>query len=128
MFGPSREGAVAAYLEFVGSEDALDWQPPDETETQETHPALPTRSASAPRVRADADLNELIGEACHRFEVSLEQIQSPARDPYLAKVRAWIAAQARHRRITSLAEVARALGRDEGTLRYAMRTYPEETD
>ncbi len=128
MFGQTREKAIAAYLEFVRSEDALDWKPPKEGECEEAQQPSPKKTASASRARSKANLDELIAEACRRFEVSLEQLQSPARDQFLAKVRGWIAAQAKQRRITSLAEVARALCRDEGTLRYAMRTYPEETD
>lgn len=128
MFGQTRERAIGAYLEFVRSEDALDWKPPEEANCEEAQQPSPTEAASPPRARAKANLDELIAEACRRFEVSLEQLQSPTRDQYLAKVRGWIAAQAQQRRITSLAEVARALCRDEGTLRYAIRTYPEETD
>ncbi len=128
MFGQTRERAIAAYLEFVRSEDALDWKPPEEAECEDAQQPSHTEMASPPRARAKANLEELIAEACRRFEVSLEQLQSPTRDQYLARVRGWIAAQAQQRRITSLAEVARALCRDEGTLRYAMRTYPEDTD
>jgi REP element-mobilizing transposase RayT len=130
MFGSSLEKAIAAYLDFVGSEDALEWRPPEEAgrAPKEKRAPVISPSPSPTQLQSQTRLHNLIAEACRRFEVSLDQLQSPARDPYLAKVRGWIASQARQRRITSLAEVARALGRDEGTLRYAMRTYPGETD
>ncbi len=120
MFGSTRERAVAAYLEFVNSEDALDWRPPEENE------GGPEEREKEKQARAR--LQGLIAEACQRFEVSIERLQSPTHDPYLTKVRGWIAAQARRRRIASIAAVARALGRDERTLRYAMRAYPDEMD
>jgi transposase-like protein len=50
------------------------------------------------------------------------------RDRFLTKVRAWIAHQARERGIASLAAVARELGRDESTLREAMRLHENEID
>jgi hypothetical protein len=43
-------------------------------------------------------------------------------------VRPWIAYQAGERRIATLSEVARVVGRDEATLRYAIRAYPDELD
>ena len=68
-------------------------------------------------------LDELIEEGCRRFAISADRLGSVAHDPYIARVRAWIAHQAISRRIASLAAVARALGRNEATLRYAMRRY-----
>lgn len=118
MFGSTREKAVAAYLEFVNSEDALDWRPPDDGD------ADPEEQEKL----AQAGLHSLIAEACGRFGVSIERLESSTHDAYLTKVRGWIAAQARRRRIASIAEVARVLGRDEGALRYAMRAYPDEMD
>jgi REP element-mobilizing transposase RayT len=68
-------------------------------------------------------LQDLIEEGCRRFAVSMPRLESKLHDPYAARVRAWIARQAQTRHIASLAAVARALGRNEATLRYAMRRY-----
>jgi REP element-mobilizing transposase RayT len=117
MFGSTRETAVKGYLKFVQSEDALEWQPPEDDKYAE---------AQEQERLSQASLRSLIAEACGRFGVSIEQLRSPTHDSYLAKVRGWIAAQARKRKIATIAAVARMLGRDERTLRYAMRTYPDE--
>jgi hypothetical protein len=68
-------------------------------------------------------LDDLIAEACSRFEVDEARLASPVHDSYLAKVRAWVGFQAGKRGIATLSAVARALRRDEATLRYAMRRY-----
>jgi transposase-like protein len=41
----------------------------------------------------------------------------------MVQARAWIAAEALDRRVSTLSEVARALGRDRATLRSGMRLY-----
>src|SRR5689334_9510995 len=68
-------------------------------------------------------LEQLIDEGCRRFAVTTARLDSALHDPYASRVRAWIAHQAMVRRIASLAAVARALGRNEATLRYAIRRY-----
>ncbi len=128
MFGSTPDKAVAAYLDFVGSADAKEWQPPSGDLASASVAAEPRISRAAPLIRVRQSLDELIAEACKRFDVDPAQLDSPVRDAYLTKVRAWIAAQAGKRKVASLASVARALGRDEATLRYAMRTYPNELD
>lgn len=129
MFGSTREKGVAAYLKFLSSTDGAAWEPPaDDDSCESNERPAPQVSQLAPALRSRQTLQELITEACRRFDVDSAQLNARVRDAYLAKVRGWIAAQARQRRIASLAEVARALERDEGTLRYAMRTYPDEMD
>lgn len=78
------------------------------------------------KVETDPRLSDLIAEACGRFAVNLELLASPVRSRLLTRVRAWIAHQARMRGIAGTSEVARALGRSEGTLRSAMLMYPNE--
>jgi hypothetical protein len=68
----------------------------------------------------------LVLEACTRFGVERHLIASPVRDAFIARVRGWIAYQASERGIATLAAVARKLGRTEGALRYAIRTYPSD--
>jgi putative transposase len=81
-----------------------------------------------PRAQANQGLQSLIDEACTRFTVEREKLSSPIRDRYLTKVRAWIAHQAGVRGIAGRSEVARALGRSEGTLRSAVLRYPKEIE
>jgi putative transposase len=78
--------------------------------------------------RARQSLDELITEACRRFDVDEARLLSPVHDAYLAKVRGWIGFQAGKRGIASLSAVARALHRNEATLRYAMRRYPADME
>jgi hypothetical protein len=80
------------------------------------------------KVEAENALRDLIAEACARFEVTHQQLVSPVRNRYLTKVRAWIAQQAGTRGIAGRSEVARALGRSEGTLRFAILKYPNEVE
>ena len=68
-------------------------------------------------------LQDLIEEGCRRLAVSMARLESKLHDPYATRVRAWIAQQAVSRGIASLAAVARVLGRNEATLRYAIRRY-----
>ena len=81
-----------------------------------------------PRARASQNLQALIDEACARFLVERELLSSRARSRLLTKVRAWIAHQAGIRGIAGRSEVARALGRSEGTLRSAVLSYPDEIE
>ena len=136
MFGADRGGAQLAYLKFLGCDAALDWSPPvdsrgsqlavlgDDAFHQRAEAVSPTmKSAQDP-----ARLADLIAEACRRFEIDVERVASPVRDRYVTQVRAWIAHQARQRGMASLAAVARALGRDESTLREAMRLHKVEIE
>lgn len=124
MFSADRGRAVAAYCSFLACEQANEWSPPeDDTLRPPTRVALGSREN--PR---RGTLEGLIAEACGRFDVNPGSLSSPLRDAYLTKVRAWIAHQARVRHIASMAAVARQLGRDESTLRQAIRTYPNEVD
>lgn len=126
MFGTTFEKSIAAYLAFAGAPDAAEWRPPGADKPTEKD--APVVSQASPPIRSRQTLEELIKEACARFEVDPARLDSPVRDAYLAKVRGWIAAHARRRGIASLAAVARALGRDEATLRYAMRAYAADMD
>ena len=73
-------------------------------------------------------MSELIAEACLRFEIDAVDFDSPVRNAYLTKARAWIAYQADKRGVASRSAVARALGRTESTLRHAIHMYSAELD
>ena len=136
MFGAERGCAQSAYVKFLGCDAAATWAPPvdgrgnqlavlgdDNFIVRAQRSSLAMTSA-----HTKANLTELIAEACRRFEVDTSRLASPVRDRFLTKVRAWIAHQARERGIASLAAVARELGRDESTLREAMRLHENEID
>jgi REP element-mobilizing transposase RayT len=130
LFSADRSRAVTAYRRFVDSppdealcariEEGQDLLGDDEFTASVSREALPGRRRQT--------LVELIDEACRRFEFGPDRLQSPARDPYAMRVRAWIAHQARVRGIAVGAVVARALGRTEATLRHAIKTHPEDLD
>lgn len=132
MFGGERAGAVAAYRTFLNCEQQDPWVPTTEGGSRPAAMGSQEFIARVPRVSvpmsARGTLSDLIAEACRRFEVDPEKLDSPLRDTYLTKVRAWIAHQAKVRHIASLSAVARMLGRDEATLREAIRSYPDEIE
>jgi REP element-mobilizing transposase RayT len=68
-------------------------------------------------------LEALIAEGCKRFGVAEAHLASPSREACIVQARAWIAREALARRVATLSAVARALGRDRATLRFAMRQH-----
>jgi REP element-mobilizing transposase RayT len=126
MFNADRARAVSAYCAFLACEQPEEWIPPEDV----APPAMrdTSRAQFASVGNTAPGLANLIAEACRRFEVNPEHLASPLRDPYLTKVRAWIAHQAKVKHVATLASVARQLGRDESTLRQAIRDYPNETE
>jgi putative transposase len=133
MLGADPARAVREYCRFLSCEQQQSWTPPDASGA-DAPAALGSdafvkavQAATIPR-RAREKLGDLITEACRRFGVDHADLDSPTRDRYLAKVRAWIAYQATQRHVATLAAVARALGRDEATLRQAIRTHPREVE
>jgi putative transposase len=130
MFGHSRISAVTAYRRFLDCEDAALWSP-DHVKQEPQCPSFrrddfSARAEFVPPARQTLD--ELIAEACARFELTRQRVESPLRDAYVSKVRAWIAHQAVTRHICGLSAVARALRRDESTLRQAVRAYPQDVE
>lgn len=132
MFDAERARAIPAYRAFVDAQDAAHWAPSQVTAADhavmgdEEFVARALRSIGPSRVRQSFE--DLLQEACQRFDVDRELLASPVRNTYIAKVRAWIAYQAGQRGIATLAAVARQLGRTEGALRYAIRAYPDDIE
>jgi REP element-mobilizing transposase RayT len=129
MFSADRARAIAAYRQFLDApHDAEPWLA---TMASNGGSELAIGSDEfLSRVLGNATaglqpqtLQELVEEGCRKFAVSMVRLESKLHDPYAARVRAWIARQAVSRRIASLAAVARMLGRNEATLRYAIRRY-----
>jgi putative transposase len=132
LFGQSRSTAILAYTRFLLAADALEWNP---------EPAIVgksrelgaferwSRTEDFLKTRKTAEnLEQLIEEACDRFAIQRARLNSPLRDRYAMQVRAWIANQASSRHIAGLSAVARALSRDESTLRHALRVYAKEIE
>ncbi len=136
MFSADRRRGQSAYRAFVGCGDDVLWRPPvDKSGNQlavlgsdEFSQRAQKLSVAPKPSMATGSLTDLIAEACRRFEVDSARLAAPGRDRFLTKVRAWIAHQSRDRKIASLAAVARELGRDESTLREAMRLHKNEVD
>jgi len=133
MFSPDMKRAREAYLAFLDCEPAVDLD--NALAAVQDKVGILGSDAFIARVREAQDqgrhrrsLDELIAQACKRFEVDRSDLDSPVRDPYMTKVRAWIANQAVKRRIATMALVARTLARDESTLREAIRRYPLEVE
>jgi putative transposase len=133
MFARDRQSATLKYLEFLDCPADISWASSLASNGGKVEvfggAAFVSRIQTGTSVTAGRQsLEALIDEACKRFNIDAAQLGSPARDKYVAKVRAWIAHQAGVRRIATLSAVSRLLGRNEATLRYAIRAYPGEID
>jgi hypothetical protein len=123
LFAADRMRAHAAYRRFI--------ELPQDVEFDESllvSRADPLESAAQPNkpriaalVPARQTLESLIAEGCERFGIAEAHLSSPSREACVVQARAWIAQEALARRIATLSAVARALGRDRSTLRFAMR-------
>lgn len=128
MFGDTPKGALRAYQAFLTLAGAECWAPHVSVNSHEqvvlgSDEFIKRVNGESPAPKRRQRLDELIAEACRRFEIEPGALDSPVRDCHLSWVRAWIAYQAITRRVASLAAVARALARDESTLREAMRRF-----
>jgi putative transposase len=133
LFGSTRRTAIAAYREFVAApaDPALvlsdsTWNKTAILGSEEFIARV--RAASEPLKKCPVTLEEIVREACARFEVAPEKLLSRVRDSYLSQVRAWVAHQAVKRNATTMAGVARYLGRDESTLREAIKVHAAEVE
>ena len=119
MFAANRASAVSAYGRFVDCAVEPDWVRKlenREVDVLGSDQFVARVNRAQVRGTPRVSLQDLLAEACRRFEIPQERLSSPIRDSYLAKVRAWIGHQARLRHIATLSEVARVLGRTEATL------------
>jgi putative transposase len=133
LFGSTPSSARAAYVSFLANADGLEWEPTkhepgDQLWTEEKDEGLQRAKELVQRSQPVKSLDELILEACARFEIELSALGAPTRNGYASKVRAWIAHQAVEQHIATLSAVARVLGRSEATLREAIRKYPAEVE
>jgi REP element-mobilizing transposase RayT len=77
------------------------------------------------RPRSRKSLDDLIAEACLRFNVTPDMLCAPARATRLVAARAWIVKEAVEGRIASISAVARRLNRDESSMRHALAAVRE---
>lgn len=129
MFNVNHELARQAYSRFVDGEIGHDVPSPMEH-----------RNANDPRILGDdtfvanllgaawrpksrTTLEDLLVEACLKFEITREALTSPSRHRVATRARAWVGYQAITLRISSLAQVAHAFDRDESSLRKSVNLH-----
>lgn len=124
MFASDRAGACAAYRQFVAEGDPA-WRPDDEPTALEIALLPQPGTVVMPRYQAPVanpqTLDSLLAEACTLFGIEIGDLRSARRDENAVCARGWVGREAVDRRIANLSEVARTLGRDRATLRYAIR-------
>jgi REP element-mobilizing transposase RayT len=136
MLGGDHRTAIAGYRKLLG---AMQGQGPDASPLSDLHPddgrilgddrflanlALP-RETPQPGMTLD----DLIEEAARRFDLEPADLVSVSRDRRLSSARAWIAHESAARRVATTSQVARALRRDESTIRELVERHfpPQET-
>jgi REP element-mobilizing transposase RayT len=120
IFAPERAQAQAAYRRFIGEGDPH-WLPDEKPTELESTLRLASPSLEYLRAPPRQTLESLLTEAAERFGVPMDEFMSLSRDNDVVRARGWIGREAVKRRVASLSDVARLLGRDRATLRYAMR-------
>lgn len=130
MFHVKRERAIAAYRCFIDERGSTasplrDCNPNDARVLGDDR-FLARLLNDSWRPRSRKTLNELIDEACQRFSVTVQSLQSPSRQRQITRARAWIAYQAINLRIASLAQVARTFNRNEASLRESVKVHFHE--
>lgn len=117
-----------AYLRFMEC-DADDIADPLVIDSAPKLPEKPVARTTQLHPRAFSQtLDELIAEACGMFSLTVEDLRDASRRRETVRARGWIAAEAIKRRVASLSQVARAVGRDRKALHNAMRRLAGETD
>jgi putative transposase len=130
MFHAERDPAVASYLRFLQEpqqeQSLFDELNENDARILGSDDFMARLLGRAARPQSRTTLDELIAEACDRFSVSLDDLESSSRRRCVTSVRAWIAQQAIAQHIASVSDIARRLKRDESTVRYLLgdRTRP----
>src|SRR5688572_8426640 len=75
-----------------------------------------TTAAKPLALKQRRTLDNVIDDACRRFGVSRDALQSPSRARQLARARAWVGYRALQEYITTLSAVARLFSRDESSM------------
>jgi putative transposase len=123
LLSPDRARAIARYRAFV-EELAPPAMAAELAALDSGEPLLGTvefMARHSPTLRLSECLEATIAAACRHFGVTLSELRSPSRAARLVTARAWITHTALSSGAVKLAEVARALHRDEATLRSAIQ-------
>jgi putative transposase len=124
IFSTERRAAHVAYRRFIEEPEA-----PEDIEQFKSEASVILGDDAfvervcrpAVRIASRQSLDSLLVEGCERFGISESILCSETREAAAVQARAWVASQAVSRGIATLSAVARRLGRDRATLRYAMR-------
>ena len=126
LFSPQRTRAVVLYRAFVNEipplEKAAELACLERGAPRLGKPDVGTRTENpgGPATTA-ASLDDIIANACRLFVVSLPELRSPARLARLVTARAWVVQEAMRSGQVSLADLARAMNRDESSLRHLLK-------
>jgi len=134
MLHPTRAGALAQYKRLIG---AVADQSRGSSPFEDVHHSddrilgddrfLARLGAMAPPPRSMLALEDLIDEAVRKFGLGPSELASTSRDQQTSRARAWIGHEAVTQRIATLSEVARALCRDESSVRQLVaRHFPRK--
>lgn len=132
MFAANLRAARSAYLRFIrdglatGGNDGLVAACRSEPRVLGDDRFLSRIVPEVVKPRARMTLDELILDCCNQLEMTPEDVRSTSRTRRLTRARAWIARRASEGRIASMSAVARALGRDESTLRELLKRHTLE--
>jgi len=127
ILGNQPKNAAARYRELIGNSEPCNWGAGelvphrDEPQVLGSDEFIARVRNSGYRRRPHQSLDDLIRVCGERFQVTEDLLASRSRTPNLASARAWIGHEALAGRVASICEVARRLGRSEGTIRYLMR-------
>lgn len=129
LFAADLASARRAYARFVAQATGNDSRSPfDDCNANDTR--ILGDDAFAGRMlgsewqpRSRKTLDSVVEEACVRFSLTPDLLASASRKADLVDARAWIANEAVTGGIASICEVARKLGRDESSLRHALKRY-----
>jgi putative transposase len=124
ILGSTREASRRAYrrlVEELVSDDEILPHPDDKRIMGDDRFLKKYRQAEAPR--AKRPLQELVSEACAKFSLDLERLQSSSKERTVTAARAWLAHQAVASRSATICEVARCLNRHEASIRGLMRRH-----
>jgi hypothetical protein len=120
MLGPDRQRATGAYESLIRS--ASTGSPLDHR--NERDPRILGGDAFAQRVvgehwtpRQNAALQQVVDDACAKFEVSETELRSRSHLKNISQARDWIMQQARSAEIVSVASLAQYFNRDASSIR-----------
>ena len=124
MLHTEYRAAVSAYLQIVGAPVAsADLEPHRDDPRILGDDRFLLRFRQSHTVRSMRSLDDLMAEACTRFAIDQQRLQSPGKERAGASARAWLAHQAVALRVATICEVARRLDRHESSIRGLMRRY-----